>query len=452
MNPISTSTRPVARRSPSALQRPFILFLLALFKIHLLATEPWTLERAIPFALDNSPDARVAQHRIAAARAGLDQARSGFWPQLQARSSYIRTDNPMQVFGAALNQQAVSPSLDFNNVPDADNLNVHGLLTLPLYTGGRISSAQQSARAQTDAARHQAEAIRTTLAFEVARAFYTVQQTRQFIHATRAATEAFESNLNIVTRRFENGTALRHEVLDIQVRLAQAREDLARARNAHALALRAFRNLLGLDSPDIAVSDTVTSLELPPPNLPAHRMELLAARRQTQAAEAELRRSRGGRLPEISAFGRYDYDHGWKFNGSGDSYTVGLQAQWDLWDGQRTRARIHEARAHLDTARELERRLLLALDLELERARLNLDEANERLAVSEQAVQHASESATLTRARFEQGLALTSQLIDTESALTATRVRRAEAEADQQIAIAALRKALGLRPLHNPEP
>jgi outer membrane protein TolC len=35
-------------------------------------------------------------------------------------------------------------------------------------------------------------------------------------------------------------------------------------------------------------------------------------------------------------------------------------------------------------------------------------------------------------------------LIDAETALVAARVRRAEAEADRQIAVAAARKALGL--------
>ncbi|HRZ39207.1 MAG TPA: TolC family protein, partial [Candidatus Paceibacterota bacterium] len=49
-----------------------------------------------------------------------------------------------------------------------------------------------------------------------------------------------------------------------------------------------------------------------------------------------------------------------------------------------------------------------------------------------------------TRARFEQGLCLASQLLDAETARTSARVRPAEAEADRRIAIAALRKALGL--------
>jgi outer membrane protein TolC len=86
----------------------------------------------------------------------------------------------------------------------------------------------------------------------------------------------------------------------------------------------------------------------------------------------------------------------------------------------------------------------LAIDLEIEQARIGLNESTERLQVTEKAVAKAAESVELTRARFEQGLCLASQLLDAETALTGTRVRRAEAEADRRIAIAALRKALGL--------
>jgi outer membrane protein TolC len=89
------------------------------------------------------------------------------------------------------------------------------------------------------------------------------------------------------------------------------------------------------------------------------------------------------------------------------------------------------------------------LDLEVEQARLDLKAANERLEMTQQAVSQAAESATLTRARFEQGAALATQLMDAESALVGARVRRAEAEADQRIALAALRKAVGLPQLES---
>lgn len=68
----------------------------------LFAAEPWTFEQAISFALTNNPDARLAQHRMAAARAGLQQANAAFWPHVEVQSSYLRTDQPMLGFGSLL--------------------------------------------------------------------------------------------------------------------------------------------------------------------------------------------------------------------------------------------------------------------------------------------------------------------------------------------------------------
>ncbi len=132
--------------------------------------------------------------------------------------------------------------------------------------------------------------------------------------------------------------------------------------------------------------------------------------------------------------------------GDGRSYTAGVMLQWDLWDGFSTRSKAREAKANLESAQEEQRKLRLALNFEVERAQLDLKAAEERLTAGSKTVEQATESAKLTRGRFEQGLALSAQLIDSETALVAARVRRAEAESDQQIAIAALRKALALPP------
>ena len=151
------------------------------------AAEPWTLERALDYALAHNPDSRLAQQRIVAAQAGLEQANSAYWPRLQVQSSYTRTDNPMLVFGSILNQRSYSSSLNFNDVPDVDNLNARGIVTVPLYAGGRNIAGRQSAKANTEAAKQESAAVRNTLGFEVSRAFHTVLKTRQFIEAAEAA-------------------------------------------------------------------------------------------------------------------------------------------------------------------------------------------------------------------------------------------------------------------------
>jgi outer membrane protein TolC len=408
------------------------------------ATEAWTLERALDQALAHNPDARIARQRIAAARAGLEQANSAFWPKLQFQSSYTRTDNPMLVFGSILNQRTYSPALNFNDVPDVDDLNARGVLTLPLYAGGRNIANRQAAQANTEAAKQEQAGIRNTLAYEVTRAFHTVLKTRQFIRAAEAAVTSYQTNLTLAQRRLNAGSLLKADVLDLEVRLAQAQEDLVRARNAHDLASRALRNLLGLETGEFTVADTAPAVSVPDWRNASHRPELTAARERETAAQAQVRGAQSGYQPRLSAFGSVDYDYGWVTRGDGKSYTAGVMLQWDLWDGFATRAKAREARANLATAREESRKLRLALDLEMEEARLNLEAATERRTVTEKAVAQAEESVRSTRDRFEQGLALPTQLMDAETALVAARVRRAEAEADQHIAIAALRKALAL--------
>lgn len=409
-----------------------------------LAAEPWTLESALKQALSANPDARLAKQRIAAAQAALEQANAAFWPRLQFQSSYTGSDNPMQVFGSILNQRAYSSSLNFNDVPTVDDLNARGLVTVPLYAGGRNVATRKAATANTEAARQDDAAVRNALGFEVSRTYYTVLKTRQFIRAAEAEVKSYEASLDVAKKRLEGGTLLRSGVLDIEVRLAQAREELVRARNANALAVRALRNLLGIEAGQFDVADTAPVIQAPDSGDFYGRPELAAARYRERAAEHQVRAAKGNYLPRVNAFGSVDYDYGWNYEHGGGSFTAGGLLQWDLWDGKLTRAKVAEANANLESAREEQRKLRLALDLEVEQARLDLKAANERLRVSEKAVAQAAESESLTRARFGQNLALPKDLIDAETALLAARVRRAEAESDRQVAIAAVRKALGL--------
>jgi len=408
------------------------------------AAEPWTLERSLDYALAHNPDARIAQQRIAAAQAGLEQANAEFWPRLQVQSSYLRTDNPMQVFGSILNQRAYSTSLNFNDVPDVDNLNARGIATVPIYAGGRNVAGRQAAKANNEAAKQDNNAVRNALAFEVTRAFHTVLKTRQFIQTAEAAVTSFETNLVVAARRLDGGTLLKSDLLDIEVRLAQGREDLVRARNANTLAERALQNLLGMEDGEFVIADTAPAASVPIAHDSSPRPEFAAASEREHAAQAQLRGSRSGYQPRVSAFGSLDYDYGWVTRGDGKSYTAGVMLQWDIWDGFSTRSKAREAKANLEVTREEQRKLRLAIDFEVEQARLNLNAADERVSVTSKTVEQATESASLTRNRFAQGLALSTQLIDSETALIAARVRRAEAEADQHIAVAALRKALAL--------
>ena len=69
-----------------------------------------------------------------------------------------------------------------------------------------------------------------------------------------------------------------------------------------------------------------------------------------------------------------------------------------------------------------------------------------RQQVTLKMAEQATESEQLSRARFEAGVILVSDLIDSETRLTDARVRNAVATSAVEIAIADLRRATGLAP------
>ena len=122
---------------------------------------------------------------------------------------------------------------------------------------------------------------------------------------------------------------------------------------------------------------------------------------------------------------------------------AGVSVELDVFDGFLTRGKVAEARANHEAARQQLRKVALALDLETRQAQLNLAEAQARLDTTGKSIAQADESLQITKDRYANGLALLTQVLDAETALTAARQRRAAAAVDVLIARAALDHALG---------
>lgn len=413
--------------------------------------EIWDLERAIDYAQRNSPDALTAAQRIAQSEAALDEAHATFWPQLELGVRYTVTDTPAAVFANLVNQEVFpdirdpNSDFDFNDLSANDDLNLSATVSLPLYAGGARFAAKRAAKAGREAAEHSRAAIERELAFQVTRAFLSVLKAREFVEAARAAVKSFEANLEIARKRFDAGSLLKQNLLDVEVRLSRAREDLVRVRNAEALALRALANAMGMEGERVLrIDDERPELAAPEEGNVEARPELAALEERVEQAEAGINRARSGYIPSVGAFSTLMFDQGFIEDGNRFSYMAGLSVEWKAFDGLGTQARVRQAEAEATATRQALRKTRLGLSLEAQQARIRVEDANERLGVTEKEIALAEESAELTRDRFEEGLAISTQLIDAETALTAARVRRAESEVERLIAIAALRKALGL--------
>lgn len=417
-----------------------------------LSAETWTAPTAVAATLRNNPDVEVAHHRLAAAEAMIEQARAAWLPQVALSSRYTETNSPMVAFGAILNQRAFHFGLDFNQPGRIDNLNLTGTVGYNLYSGGRATAGKRAAEAGARAVGEDLRAAQQQLAHGAIRALLNLRKARAAVGAIAAGTEALAAAVANARLRFEAGQMLKADLLSLEVQLAETREVLTSARHQAALAERAFLYVLGLEPTpgghvELAEEDTTLSaLPLPPSATIAQRPELLGLQERLTAAEHLVEVARGARRPTVNAFASYQYDHGGKLNRHGDSWLAGVAVDVNLFDGGQTSGKIRQAAAEVAQVKAMIRKTRLGLALEVEQARLAHDAARARLAVSDQTVAQAEESAALSRARFAQGVLLTAELIGVESRLLEANMRRAVAQADERIALADLYRSLGLLP------
>ena len=407
----------------------------------------WTLARAIERAQTDNPRAHEALARVRQARASLAQVMGTFWPRLNVAARYSMTNLPAASFGNLVNHKSIESQRftgfgDFDNLPTTDNFSVSGGISIPIYAGGIRFARRRASEHRIDALDHQAQAIRAILGLETARTYFRIAREESLRQAAEAAVNAFEKNLEVARNRYQNGQMLEQEMLAVKVRLAEAQEAVLVAKNSAALGRQALAALLVVDS---ARTDASTPVELAiPSNTQAgKRPELLACRQGTDRADAMIDVARGSYRPAVGAFGRIVYNKG-ILEESGDSFGFVAGIGVELSFGLDTPAKVEAAKhARAQVGHQCEQ-LALALRLQAQQARTRLKEADGRLAITANEIALADKSAAVVRARFEEGLALSTQLIEAETALTSARVRRAEAETARYTAIAELRYAVGL--------
>jgi len=403
------------------------------------------MTEAFDFLSTQNPTIQEAVHRIGASQAQLQAAKSAYKPSWTLRSSYMGSDNPIQVFGAILNQSAFTPGLDFNNVPTVDNLNLQSMLTYPVFTGGQRRANLAAAQSHQRAAEWASQAVEQQLQLRVTEVMMDVIKARSLVQTAGQAVQSMESNLKLTQRKKEAGAALEQDVLDVQVKLSDARVADLQAQNMLNLTMASLRMLLAWpEDQALEVADKIEEILSPDANRSVRRAERLAAQAQTNSAREQFQATKAETRPKVQLFGSYDANHGWKTGESLGSWTAGIAMEWSLWSGGINKAKRDKALSDMRASESREETLRLQHQFEIQKAKLELAEARLRSKMAQETVHLAEESLRLTRNRFEQGLGIVNQLLDAETAHTKAKMDATHANVETEQATARLRHALGL--------
>lgn len=422
--------------------------ILAVVMLSVPAVQAATVNDCIAAALRNSPDVRAASERVQAARAAIKEAQSAYYPMIGSSVTYARTDNPPQAFMMMLNQRNVSMQSDFNNPPDTDNLALGLGAKYRLFDFGRRGLDGELAHGGAEVSRFVLQGLQNDLIHQVTRGYYSALQAAAFVAVREESVKTLDEALRVANERLKAGGTVKTDVLNLEVQLAQAKEDLIRARNGVKLALAALNTALGTNLVTASTMDAKVELPAnrPPENVDLsavqNRPELQAARKGAEIQSAAVRKALRQYMPTVNAFGSLD----WNSDVSSDferSYVVGIAAELDIFDGFRRSAAVAGARAQQRVAAAETDKAADNLRLDLTAASIQAEEAWDRLDVARKSIESAEEALRITQQRYQQGVADLPELLTAQVGLTGMRTRNAAALYDCLIALSNLERAKG---------
>jgi len=352
----------------------------------------------------------------------------------------------------SLNQKDLDmtqPGFDPNDPDHTDNVRLSLGLKYRIYDGGIKTIHVQIAKESKQLRELGLRAVQNELIHQVTRGYYGVLQSQAFVAVQEESMKSLEESLRVATVRFNAGSAVKTDVLNLEVKLAQAREDTIRAKNGVRLAIASLNTAIG--------SDLILSSGIPVPargeirekpvaldfSVLENRPELKATRSMSSIKEQSYEKISRENRPNLSAFGSYDFNSG-DFSEFENSYLMGVMAEWEFFDGHQRLNKARVARAEWQTAKNETLKARNDLRLDLHQAYLKAMDAWERLEVSEKSIESASEALRITSELYKQGAAEISVLLTAQVGLTTQKTRSVAAYYDYLTALSNYDRARGL--------
>jgi outer membrane protein len=422
-------------------------------------TLPDTLQLSLQIAIERAhefnPSLRAERAEADVSAGMAREATPAFLPSIGVEMGFLRTTDPVAVFGLKLRQsnfQAQDLALDALNSPDPYN-GFHSIASveLPIFSAEGIFGYVAARRA---ASARRAGAFRAAGAttFLVSQAYWDAQLAARQVEALVAALEAAQGHARQAEAMRQQGLVTGLDARLAHVHAAATETQLLAAQARAENALSALRTLLALpETAPLALTDslvgsgdTACNASVPECSID-NRGDVIAHRIGSDAAAAAVTSAWGKNLPALAAFGSYGYYGPSNVLGGGSgNWTIGIGLRWKLFPGLAGVGAINRARAERRVA---DARLAAAQDearLQVTQTQRMLLAAAERVAVATSADSEAQEALEQARLRYRTGAAPITELLDVQAAATSAALNLLSARRDLFVAQAALDFAYGV--------
>ncbi|MCX6132754.1 MAG: TolC family protein [Ignavibacteriales bacterium] len=411
-----------------------------------------SLDDAVRLSFDKSKSLHASLMKVQYADAKAGEVGTILLPSVKFNGGYTKlSDIPAAQFSLPSLPAPITLSPSISN-----NFNARVTVQQPLFTGYKFQRSVDIADFAAQATQKEFDSDKSSLTFNVKSAYWNLAKSFELQKVVDENVDQVKAHLKDVQNWLSQGLITNNEVLKVQVQLSDVRLRQIDAHNNVQLARIMLNNVIGLplDS-DVQLTTDLMHEHRVFDALPAlinqaheRRPEIKSMQYRVQASDAAVSLAQSGWWPQLYLVGNYVtarpnqriFPTQDVFK---DTWDVGVSVSLDLWNWGTTVRQTDQAKAQLEQTRDGLGQLRDAVALEVTRDYLNLARARERISVAEQGVRQAEENYRVTSGKFKQGLALNTDLLDSEVALLQAKTNYAQAVADYELAEASLERSIG---------
>ena len=420
---------------------------------------PLTLEESIRIAMERSLSLHSAKEGVMGSEFNRKAARADFLPKWTGQYGYTRFSDPITIGStttAAAQTSAASTAATTPVVIPSTTRDVYNFATAlnqVLYSGGAISANYRLQKLGLDISRTNVESVKQDIVLQVKEGYFNILRTEKFLDVAKQAVKQFEGQLQVSQAFFEVGLIPKNDVLQAEVRLANAVQGQAKAENDVALAKSSFNSLLRMEvNTPLEVVDILDykpfplTFEQSLDEAIQQRTELKVAGLSVDQAKENVKITRAGLFPTVNLSGNYlKNSNEFYLNGdlNSDKWNINALATITLWEWGKTYYQVGASKVKVTQAEDARSQLKDNVTLEVKSDYLNMLVSEKNINTAVKAIEQAEENLRLNEERYKYQVATAFDVLDAVTLLAQTRVNYYGALSDFNIAKAMLERSMG---------
>jgi len=364
---------------------------------------------------------KISAEEFNKAQADYRQTNAIFLPNITASHTGFATTNPLMAFGSKLNQGILTQA-DFNpallnNPTQTQNFATIIKVEQPLINLDGVFQ-RKAAKSTMEAKSLQTQRTEEYLLFEVEKAYMELQLAYKALAVLEKALEAANANKQLAENSFKQGYLQKADVLNVEVRVTEVQNQLQQAKSNVQNASNYLSFLMNDESyVQYIPSDelSIQTISLTDLKISENRSDIKAMQLATDAYKDMNKADKMAFLPRLNAFGSYElYDNN-IFQADANGYLVGAQLSWDIFQGSKRIGKAQKSKAEFEKSKMEYTQYVSKSNLELNKAKRMLIDAENKLQLSKLALNQSEESLRIRTNRFKEGLEKTTDLLNAET-------------------------------------